>query len=362
MKLLKRTCSFLVACCIMLSVVCFAGAVSVPEGALREFLEQFPVGSDEAYNSDNKPRLRQYPKATDALVQFLLDVKVDYADIDIENDNSLASKLYSIRIKREYLESGSPWTEMFVFLQLASAADGYKFVSNYKFDRSQSSFDPLHFCCRLKIIDNNGNEKIYFRWIDKEKCKTTVKQMMDGTFDVREIPIFGDYFQKNDRNLLFFKHIQDAVIKYFGDIDSFFNDDEFSTRFFRTMLEESANSGKSSVGNEKMVTMVSASESESGKTYKQLGYDIVTKALEYKGLTEGKDYEIVYDESTGYIKELKKLSGTKSQASSSVASEDISSAQAQLMNNIFIAACILLAVIVVTASVIVVYALIKRKR
>ncbi len=339
MKLLKKFGSIFIAVCLMLNVFVFVSAARVSEGTLREFLAQFPLGNDEEYSSGSKPCLRQYPKANDALVQLLLDVKVDDVDIDVENDNSLASRLYSIRVDKKYLESGSPWIEMFIFLHLTSAADGYKFVSNYKFDRAHSSFDPLHFCCKPKFIDNNGNEKVYFRWIDKEKCKETVKQMMDGTFDVREIPLLGNYFKNDDRNLLFFKHIQDAIIKYLGGIDAFFNDDELSTKFFSTMLEESSKSGKSSFGNEKTVTMVSTGKSEEVNSYKKLGQDIVTKTLEYKGLAEGKDYEIVYNEETGYIKEIRKVS-----------------------NNFLILVCIFLAVVVVALAVVLIVILTKKKR
>lgn len=204
MKILKKVGSVFIAVCLMLNIFVFVSAARSSEGTLREFLAQFPLGDDEEYSSGSRPRLRQYPKANDALVQLLLDLKVDDVDLDIKNNNSLAGRIHSIRIDKKYLESESLWIEMFIFLQLASAAEGYKFVSNYKFDADHSSFDPIHFCWKPKVIDNNGNEKVYFRWIDREKCKELVKQMMDDSFDVREVPILGDYLKNGDRNLQFF--------------------------------------------------------------------------------------------------------------------------------------------------------------
>ncbi len=157
-----------------------------------------------------------------------------------------------------------------------------------------------------KIIDNNGNEKFNFYWIDKDKCKEVVKEMMDGSFDIKKNPFLYDSYNNDDRDLLFFKNTQDAVIKYFGDIDSFFNDEELCTAFFRILLEDITSGGNAGSNNKKIIPIVSSDKAEALKDYKNLGQSIVKKTLETKGLAEGKDYEIIYDGETGHIKEIKK--------------------------------------------------------
>lgn len=105
------------------------------------------------------------------------------------------------------------------------------------------------------------------------------------------------------------------------------------------MSEETSKSGKSSFGNEKMVTMVSTGTSGEANSYKKLGQNVVTKTLEYKGLAEGKDYEIVYNEETGYIKEIRKVS-----------------------NNFLILVSIFLAVVAIAAVTILIVVLSRKKR
>lgn len=93
-----------------------------------------------------------------------------------------------------------------------------------------------------------------------------------------------------------------------------------------------------------------------------MGQYLVKSIFGHKGLEGGKDYGVNYDEETGYIEEIKNLSKEKSKDVSSAVSESNPSAHDQLMSNVFVVACALLAVIFMAAIVIVVYALIKRKR
>lgn len=353
MKVLKRIVSIFLALSIVFTFVGFAGATSVSKEELQKYLNKLPIGHPEDYDSSNMPYLEKYPKVVDALSQLLLDVKADSDDFDVNNKDKLAYKLYSRRIKKEYIELDSRYKNMIIFMGCISVFYDYKFDSNYKI-ANPSLYGPMHFCYMAKIIDNSGNEQLNFYWIDKEECKKTVKQMMDGTFDINENYFWKDKFKNDDHDLLFLKYTQDAMIKYFGDIDSLFDDEEFSTKFFKSMFEVITDNGKASANDQKMISIVSADKNEAIKDYKRLGHDIIKKSLEYRGHEEGKDYEIEYDDTTGYIKSIKKLSN-----------KDLKNGNievvVQLMNNVVIIAFIFLAIIVVAAVVIIVVVLAKKR-
>ena len=308
MKLLKKVSSIFLALIITVITSSFVSAASVSKEPLQKFLKKFPMGNPETYNSNNMPYLEKYPKVVDALSQFLIDVKADENDFDNNNKDSLSRKLYSFRIKQDVLQSNSRYNNMLIFMAYVSVFNDYNFVSGYKYREGISLFGPMHFCYMLKIIDNNGNEKFDFIWVDKDECKKTVKQMMDGTFDIDENYFWKGRFKNDDHDLLFLKHVQNAVIKYFGDIDSFFDDEEFSTIFFKTMFEVITDNGKSPSNDQKMISIVSSNSSEEIDDYKTLGHNIIKKSLEYRGLEEEKDYAIEYDDVTGYVKSIKQLS------------------------------------------------------
>lgn len=359
MKIIKKISSIFIALVITIITISLASAAPASKEELRTYLKQIPIGHPEEYDAKNMPTLEKYPKVVDALAQLFVDVKADSDDFDRYDKNKMAAKLYSNRIKKDVLESNSRYKNMLVFLPYVSVLDNYKFTSDYKYIDDQSPYGPMHFCYMPKIIDRNGNEKFDFIWVDKDECKKTVKQMMDGTFDINENIFWKGKFKNDDHDLLFLKHVQDAAIKYFGDIDSFFNDEEFSTIFFKTIFEVITDNGKTPGNDQKMISIVSSNNSAAISDYKRLGKDIIKKSLGYRGHEEGKDYEIVYDKETGYIKELKNLA-KGSQSSSSAASTD-NSAHAELMNNVLVVVCILLAIVVISAIVVVIVALIKRK-
>lgn len=354
-SLIKKIGSVLIALFITLSVVGFAGATRVSTEELQKFLKQFPMGDPEVYNSSNMPYLKQYPKVVDALSQLLIDLKADSDDFDTSNKDSLATKLYSYRIKQNFLELNSRYKNMLIFMGYVSVLDDYKFVNNYRYKEDKSLYGPLHFCYMSRIIDSSGNENFNFYWIDKQECKEIVKKMMNGTFDINENLFWKDKFKNDDHDLLFLKYTQDAIIKYFGDIDSFFDDEEFSTKFFRTMFEIITDNGKSPGNDQKMISTVSNNKAEAVNDYKKFGHSIIKRTLEYRGQEEGKDYQIEYDETTGYIKSIKKLS-SKDLKNGSVA------VVSQFMNSILLVACVFLALIVIAVVVILVVVLTNKKR
>ncbi len=356
MKILKRISSIFIALSLMLTVVGFASADSISKEDMRTYLNQFPAGLPSDYDAKDMPTLKQYPKVVDALAQLFVDVKADSDDFDLYDKNKMTAKLYSNRIKKDVLESNSRYKNMLVFSAYVSVLDNYKFTSDYKYIDDQSPYGPMHFCYMPKIIDRNGNEKFDFIWVDKDECKKTVKQMMDGTFDINENIFWKGKFKNDDHDLLFLKHVQDAAIKYFGDIDSFFNDEEFSTIFFKTMFEVITDNGKTPGNDQKMISIVSSNNSAAISDYKRLGKDIIKKSLGYRGHEEGKDYEIEYDDSTGYIKTIKKLS-SKDLKNGAI---DINDAL-QIMSSMFIFAFIFLAVLVVAAVVVIVVVLAKKR-
>lgn len=355
MKLLRRMSLILVSACIMLSVVCFASATSASKENLKTFLKQLPLGNSDSYNSSNMPYLEQYPKVVEALSQVFLEAKADKADFDTDSKDSLANKLYSYRINKNILESNSRYKNMLIFLGYVSVITDHKFVSKHTYVKGEFLYGPLHFCCMPLVTDSNGNKTFYFQWVDKEQCKETVKKMMDGTFDIKENIFWKDRFKNDDSDLLFFKYTQDAIIKYFGDIDSFFNDETFSTKFFKTMFEVITDKGESPASDQRMISIISNDKSEQVKDYKRLGHIIIKKTLEYRWHEELKDYEIEYDETTGYIKSIKKLSDKDFK----YGTEGIT---AQFVNNVLILACVFFVLVVIAVVVILVVVLVNKNK
>ncbi len=360
MRLLKKISSVFIALSLMLSVVCFVSANTASKSFflrsfLRENLENLPIGNPEEYDSNNMPYLGEYPKVVNALSQLLEDMKVDGDEVNTNNKDSLAAKLYLYRIKQNFLELDSRYKNMLIYMAYVGILEDYNFVSGYKLPKDRQLYGPLHFCYMPLIVDDNGKEKLEFYWVDKEECKQTVKQMMDGTFDIKENYFWKDKFKNDDKDLLFLKYTQDAIIKYFGDIDSFFNDEDFCTKFFMTMFEIITNNGKSPGNDQKMISIVSSNKDDAVKDYKKLGHDIIKKSLEYRKHEEGKDYEIEYDETTGYIKSIQKLSNKNLKF-------DGTTVVFQLMNNILIVACVFLALVVMAVVVILIVILSKKNK
>lgn len=356
MKIIKKISSIFIALSLMLTVFGFASAAPLEEEKVKAAVGAFQIGDPSVYGSTGGPRLREYPKVVDALSNLLLDVKVELDDLNCERTGSLGDKLLLTYVNRNILTSGSRYLNMLIFLSYASVLNNCKFISDYKYIYDQSSYGPMHFCYMPKIIDRNGNEQFDFIWVDKDECKKTVKQMMDGTFDINENIFWKGKFKNDDHDLLFLKHVQDAAIKYFGDIDSFFDDEEFSTIFFKTMFEIITDKGKSPGNDKKMISIVSSNSSAAISDYKRLGKNIIKKSLEYRGHEEGKDYEIEYDDSTGYIKTIKKLSN-KDLKNGAVSVNDA----VQIMSAMLIFAFIFLALIVIAAVVVIVVVLAKKR-
>ena len=202
------------------------------------------------------------------------------------------------------------------------------------------------------IKDNNDKGKKNFYWINKENSKKYIQSLIDGKVSI----------DPSDYDDLFLKSAEQAVVKYIGDVDALFSDDAVASKFVEAILKIIKNDTGLTLGETEFKREASSKRTEAVDDYKKMGKYLVKNTLETKGLEEGKDYEIVYDDETGYIKEIKKLSSEKSKDESSSVSESSPSMKDQLMKNIFIVACILLVVIVIAAAVIVVYALIKRKR
>lgn len=360
MRLLKKISSVFIALSLMLSVVCFVSANTASKSFfsksfLRENLGNLPIGNPKDYNSSNMPYLREYPKVVNALSQLLEDIKVDGDEVDTNNEGGLVNNLCLYRFNKQFLELDSRYKNMLIYMVYVERLEDCNFKSDYKLSPDRHLCSPLHFCDMPVIVGDNIKEKFGFYWIDKEECKHTVKLMMDGTFDIKENYFWKDKFKNDDQDLLFFKYIQDSIIKYFGDIDSFFDDDDFCTNFFKTMIETTTDNGKSPWDDQKMISLVSSNKTEQINDYKKLGHDTIKKSLEYRGHEEGKDYEIEYDETTGYIKEIKKLSNKNLKF-------DGMTVVSQLMNNLLIIACVFLALIVIAIGIILIVVLSKKNK
>ncbi len=342
MKSLKKISSIFVAICIMLNVFCFVSAAPVSEEEVKQYLNGIQFTDA---NTRNKKALSEYPDVVNVVTALLLDLKVEQGDFNTSEANRLGYHLNNPAIN----DVDNPKSLLNGLLHVIGMV---RFVSNYSApDGCAADMDYQGVIGYIK--ESNGNKKKRFYWINKNKAKEYVKSLIDGKVAI----------QDNDYDSLFLKHTEEIIIKYFGDAETVLNDEGLFAKFVQSIIEimkdDTIGLNLSENG---FTKKASAKRAEAVSDYKKMGQYLVKSIFGHKGLEEGKDYEVSYDEETGYIKEIKNLSKEKSKDVSSAASESNDSAHAQLMNNVFIVACILLAVIVIAAAVIVVYALIKRKR
>ncbi len=342
MKLLKRISSVFIALSLILSVVCFVSAAPASEAEVKQYLNGIQL-TDSV--TKNKKAVSEYPDVVNVVTAVLLDLKVEQGDFNTSDIKRLG---YSL--KNASLEGVD--NPQFVLNRLLNTVCMVEFVSGYGApDGFAADMDYQGVIGYVK--ESNGNKKKRFYWINKNKAKEYIQSLIDGKVAI----------QNKDYDSFFLKHTEEIIVKYFGDTESVFSDDELFATFVQSIIEimrddtiglQLSEYGFTKQASEKRAKAVSE--------YKKMGQYLVKNILGHKGLEEGKDYEIVYDEETGYIEEIKKLSSEKSKDESSSVSESSPSVQDQLMKNVFIVAFILLVVIVIAAAVIVVYALIKRKR
>lgn len=342
MKLLKKISSIFIAVCLMLNVFAFVGAAPASEAEIRQYLNGIQITDA---TTKNKKVLSEYPDVVNVVTALLLDLKVEQGDFNASDINKLGYFLQNPSLdgvdNPKYVING-----------LLNVIGMVQFVSGYSVpDGCASDMDYQGVIGYVK--ESNGNKKKRFYWINKNKAKEYVKSLIDGKVAI----------QDKDYDSLFLKHTEEMIIKYFGGTEAVFGDDGLFAKFVQSIIEimkdntiglQLSEYGFTKQPSEKRVEVVS--------DYKKMGQYLVKSILGHKGLEEGKDYEVSYDDETGYIKEIKKLSSEKSKDESSSVSESSPSMKDQLMKNVFIVACVLLVVIVIAAAVILVYALIKRKR
>lgn len=340
MKLLKKISSVFIALSLMLSVVCFVSAAPASEAEIRQYLNGIQITD---VNTRNKKAVSEYPDVVNVVTAVYLDLKVDQGDF-----NTSDIKRLGYYLKNPSLDGVD--NPQYVLNGLLNTASICELVSKY---RVQSFGADMGYSGLIAYIkDNNDKGKKNFYWINKENSKKYIQSLIDGKVSI----------DPSDYDDLFLKSAEQAVVKYIGDVDALFSDDAVASKFVESILKIIKNDTGLTLGETEFKREASSKRTEAVDDYKKMGKYLVKNTLETKGLEEGKDYEIVYDDETGYIKEIKKLSSEKSKDESSAVSESGPSDQDQLMKNIFIVACILLVVIVIVAAVIVVYALIKRKR
>lgn len=342
MKLFKKISSMFVALSLMLSVISFVSAAPASEAEVRQYLNGIQITDS---NTKKKKSVSEYPDVVNAVTSLLLDLKVEQGDFNTSDIKRLGHFLNNPSLD-------GVDNPKFVLNGLINVICMVQFVSDYSLpDGCASDMDYQGMIGYIK--ESNGNKKKRFYWINKNKAKEYVQSLMDGKVAI----------QDEDYDSLFLKHTEEIIIKYFGDTEAVFSDEELFAKFVQSIIEiMKDNTIGLQLSEYGFTKQASDKRAEAVSDYKKMGQYLVKTILGYKGLEEGKDYELVYDEETGYIKEIKKAASKESKVESSSVSEDSNSAHAQLMNNVFIAACVLLAVIVIAAAVFVIYALIKRKR
>ncbi len=345
MKIVKKISSIFIALSLMLTVVGFVSAAPASEADIRQRLNAMQV-KDEKNN--RMVAVKDYPDVVNVITTLLLDVKVDQSDF--ENKSQLTGSsgyglgyLMKDPIMRECENEKQLLGGLLDMVTRSSYASKSHFPDGLGRDMDYSGIVG-------NIKEGNGNTKRRFYWINKEKSKQYIKSLIDGQVKIDE----------RDYDSLFLKHTEGMIANYFGGIENVFSDDELFAKFVQSIIEVMRDTTIGLQLSESGFTkQASDKRSDAVNDYKKMGQYLVTKILGSKGLEEGKDYEVVYDKETGYIKELKNLS-KGSQSSSSAASTD-NSAHAELMNNVLLVVCILLAIVVIGAIVVVIVALVKRK-
>lgn len=345
MKLVKRISSIFLALTIVLTVVGFASAAPATENEIKQRINGIQIKDSK---TNKKVAVKDYPDVVNVITKMLLDLKVEQSDF--ENTSQLTTSGYGMGyLMKDPIMEGCE-NEKDVLNGMLYMISRSQYVSKNHFpDGCAKDVDYSGIIANLE--EGNGNKRKRFYWINKDKSKQYIKSLLDGQVAINE----------SDYDSLFLKHTEGIIANYFDGIDNVFSDDELFTKFVQSIIEVMKDGTIGLQLSEKGFTkQASDKRSDAVNDYKKIGQYLVTKILGSKGLEEGKDYEVVYDSTTGYIKELKNLASKESKASSSVASEE-GSAHSQLMNNIFIVVCILLAVIVVGAVIVVIVVLVKRK-
>lgn len=346
MKLIKKIGSIFLALSIMFAVVGFASAVPATEDEIKQRLNSMQI--KDAKNNKTVA-VKDYPDTVNVITKMLLDLKVEQSDF--ENTSQIGSSGYGLGylMKDPTMNECENEKDLLSGLLYMITMSGYASKNSFP-DGCAQDMDYSGIIANLQ--ESNGNKKKRFYWINKETSKQYIKSLLDGTAAINE----------SDYDSLFLKHTEGIIANYFDGIDNVFSNDELFSKFVQSIIEViKDNTIGLQLSESGFTKQASAKRADAVNDYKKIGQYLVKNILGYKGLEEGKDYEVVYDSETGYIKELKNLASKESKSSSSAVSENIS-AHAQLMNNVVIVVCILLAIIVVAAVVIVIFALIKSKR
>ena len=340
-KLVKRISSIFLALTIVLTVVGFASAAPATENEIKQRINGIQIKDSK---TNKKVAVKDYPDVVNVITKMLLDLKVEQSDFDNKKPVVGLGAYIENAIMDSCQNEKDVLSGMIYMISMSQYASKNHFPDGCASDEDYSGIIA-------NLEEGNGNKRKRFYWINKDKSKQYIKSLLDGQVAINE----------SDYDSLFLKHTEGIIANYFGGIDNVFSDDELFAKFVQSIMEVMKDGTIGLQLSEKGFTkQASAKRSDAVNDYKKIGQYLVTKILGSKGLEEGKDYEVVYDSTTGHIKELKNLSSKESTASSSVSSED-NSAYAQLMNNVFIVVCILLAVIVAAAVIIVIVVLVKRK-
>ncbi len=345
MKIIKKISSIFIALSLIFTVVGFASAAPAAEAEIKQRLNAMQIKDAKA---NKTVEVKNYPDCVNVITKMLLDLKVEPSDF--ENTGQISGSGYGLGylMNNPIMDGCEDEKQLLNGLLYMVTMSSYASKNSFP-DSCAQDMDYSGIIANLKE-GSNGNMKKRFYWINKEKSKQYIKSLLDGQVKIDE----------KDYDSLFLKHTEEMIANYFGGIENIFSDDELFARFVQSIIEIMKDGTIGLQLSENGFTkQASAKRSDAINDYKKMGQYLVTKILGFKGLEEGKDYEVVYDKETGYIKELKNLK-KESQSSSSDASKD-NSAQAELMKNVFIVACILLAIIVVGAIVVVIFALVKRK-